>query len=577
MSVTLPVSRSLRPFLLFLQSMLLIGVVSVAANPARAADDCSSFWPYACLRESFSTGASERTLSVNVLRQPRKRTTDYFNVIIPGHGQGRVEPGGTFTLTVPDDGRAVYSIEGCSNLFVGMSSTCGPWTQIVRQFAPVQASAAQAQPCASGYVWRDNFDGDTLCVKPELRHKLADGTYRAGYVWRDSFIGDAVCVTPAERDAAPPPVPEKPIKSTSKGGSGGAPIPGGVLSCQGGGGMKMTISSQTAVFIAFTPAAQPSNAASPGPGECAWPDRLFAAGEAHRFALDPGKPNAQLLMDAIRTGGTFQLTAHPVGTFIMVSAIDNVQVVDSTPLSPGPVGGGEAGDTPQTPADMGGMPMQPAGGSCGSPGAVAMVVINQPGLDKLNVRTGPGGQVIGTVPEGGMVSVAGPCGAVSGAAGLIKQKSPQGGGASGWCQISAPVSGCVSAQFLQFGGTDTGTNLPNGAAGLVKSTGKQPTLALATAGFGGTWSANADTVAYSLSLRQKGSGVSGNYRGADGSAGQINGQVSGNVLRFAWVQNDGTKGSGKFVLSGDGQSFEGSYSFGNNPDAVEGSWNGTRQ
>ena len=232
---------------------------------------------------------------------------------------------------------------------------------------------------------------------------------------------------------------------------------------------------------------------------------------------------------------------------------------------------------PLTPADMGGMPMQPAGGSCGSPGAVAMVVINQPGLDKLNVRTGPGGQVIGTVPEGGMVSVAGPCGAVSGAAGLIKQKSPQGGGANGWCQISAPVSGCVSAQFLQFGGTDTGTNLPNGAAGFAKSTGKQPTLALATVGFGGTWAANADNVAYSISLTQKGSGVSGRYQGADGSAGQITGKVSGNVLRFAWVQNDGTKGSGKFVLSGDGQSFEGSYSFGNNPDAVEGNWNGTRQ
>ncbi|WP_292304355.1 hypothetical protein, partial [Mesorhizobium sp.] len=71
--------------------------------------------------------------------------------------------------------------------------------------------------------------------------------------------------------------------------------------------------------------------------------------------------------------------------------------------------------------------------------------------------------------------------------------------------------------------------------------------------------------------------VFGNYQGSDGSAGKIIGEVNGNILRFAWVQRDGTKGSGKFMLADDAQSFDGSYSFGSNPDAVEGSWNGTRQ
>ncbi|TIT91491.1 MAG: hypothetical protein E5W55_20080 [Mesorhizobium sp.] len=99
----------------------------------------------------------------------------------------------------------------------------------------------------------------------------------------------------------------------------------------------------------------------------------------------------------------------------------------------------------------------------------------------------------------------------------------------------------------------------------------------AAAGFGGSWSANADNVAYDLSLQQNGNGVSGRYQGDDGSAGQITGKVSGNVLRFSWVQKDGTRGSGKFTLAADGQSFAGSYNFGNNPDVVEGSWNGTRQ
>jgi hypothetical protein len=242
-----------------------------------------------------------------------------------------------------------------------------------------------------------------------------------------------------------------------------------------------------------------------------------------------------------------------------------------------PAGGDDAGGggTPQTPADMGGMPpMQQADGACGDGNAVATVVINQPGLDKLNVRSGPGGQVVGTVPEGDTVSVVGPCGAISGAAGFAKPKTQQGGGAGGWCQISAPVHGCVSSQFLAFGG-DTG--LAGGAAGFAKSKSKPQEPTSAGAGFSGRWAANADNVAYSLSLKQKGNSVSGNYQGADGSAGTISGKMSGNILHFSWVQKDGTRGSGKFVLADDGQSFEGTYNFSNDPDAVEGSWSGTRQ
>ncbi|TIS45373.1 hypothetical protein [Mesorhizobium sp.] len=211
-----------------------------------------------------------------------------------------------------------------------------------------------------------------------------------------------------------------------------------------------------------------------------------------------------------------------------------------------------------------------ADNSCG--GGTATVVINQPGLDRLNVRNGPDGQVTGTVPEGQAVSVTGPCGGTGGAAGIIASK--QSGGDGGWCRISAPVSGCVSSRFLKFGGGAAG--FAKSAAGFAKPKEKQIS-ASAAAGFGGSWSANADNVAYDLSLQQNGNGVSGRYQGDDGSAGQITGKVSGNVLRFSWVQKDGTRGSGKFTLAADGQSFAGSYNFGNNPDVVEGSWNGTRQ
>ncbi|MEU7729660.1 hypothetical protein AB0B78_31155 [Streptomyces sp. NPDC040724] len=70
--------------------------------------------------------------------------------------------------------------------------------------------------CKAGYVWRDSFDGDTICVEPEYRqyvhdlnpHRQAGGgaygpsTCEQGYVWRESFDGDTKCVTPAERDVA---------------------------------------------------------------------------------------------------------------------------------------------------------------------------------------------------------------------------------------------------------------------------------------------------------------------------------------------------------------------------------------
>ncbi|WP_405942641.1 hypothetical protein [Streptomyces sp. NBC_00207] len=65
--------------------------------------------------------------------------------------------------------------------------------------------------CKSGYVWRDSFEGDGLCVTPAERdaahasnpnRQPGSNQCKPGYVWRDSFDGDGLCVTPAERAAA---------------------------------------------------------------------------------------------------------------------------------------------------------------------------------------------------------------------------------------------------------------------------------------------------------------------------------------------------------------------------------------
>ena len=57
----------------------------------------------------------------------------------------------------------------------------------------------------------------------------------------------------------------------------------------------------------------------------------------------------------------------------------------------------------------------------------------------------------------------------------------------------------------------------------------------------------------------------------------IKGTVTDNVLRFTWRQEDGGHGAGRFTMSSDGQSFEGTFSTTDNPDDTSGgTWNGTR-
>jgi hypothetical protein len=234
----------------------------------------------------------------------------------------------------------------------------------------------------------------------------------------------------------------------------------------------------------------------------------------------------------------------------------NAGPAPTTPAPPAP----PAPPMPQSP------PMQV--GMCGPPGGMAVVVIPNPNLHTLNVRASPGGTVLTAIEEGSQVSIVGECGPEA-AAGFTK---PPAGKPSGWCQIDAPVTGCVSAKFLAFG-------VPGEpAAGLAKAPTKSPPVPAKVAmEFSGEWAASAENVAYTITLQQTGKSVTGDYNGADGSVGKIAGKVSGKVLRFSWIQTDGNRGSGKFALADDGLSFAGSYTFGENPDQADGGWSGIRQ
>jgi hypothetical protein len=79
------------------------------------------------------------------------------------------------------------------------------------------AEASPATPCRPGYVWREAFAGDYVCVTPEVRAQAQidnstidrtqpDGAYgpqtcKSGYVWREASPKDTVCVTPEIRAA----------------------------------------------------------------------------------------------------------------------------------------------------------------------------------------------------------------------------------------------------------------------------------------------------------------------------------------------------------------------------------------
>lgn len=97
------------------------------------------------------------------------------------------------------------------------------WIVVVASLTPGPFPATlTAQPapetCRTGYVWREAYPGDLVCVTPETRAQAArdnreararrqpgGGAYgpetcRPGYVWRAARPSDLVCVTPETRD-----------------------------------------------------------------------------------------------------------------------------------------------------------------------------------------------------------------------------------------------------------------------------------------------------------------------------------------------------------------------------------------
>lgn len=84
--------------------------------------------------------------------------------------------------------------------------------------ASLAEGAAAQTPCRTGFVWREAFPGDFVCVPPRTRAETdrenreaaarrepgayGPNTCKTGYVWREARPDDVVCVTPEVRARA---------------------------------------------------------------------------------------------------------------------------------------------------------------------------------------------------------------------------------------------------------------------------------------------------------------------------------------------------------------------------------------
>ena len=105
-------------------------------------------------------------------------------------------------------------------------------------------SASAQDTCRQGYVWREAFPGDHVCVTPETRAQAAQDNQQAarrrqpgggdygpntcqqGFVWREARSGDVVCVTPETRAQAAQDNAQAAARRASTQGPG-APAPSG--------------------------------------------------------------------------------------------------------------------------------------------------------------------------------------------------------------------------------------------------------------------------------------------------------------------------------------------------------------
>lgn len=219
-----------RHFLIGVAGMVSVaGMVTVTAEAAQA--EVSIFFTNMDVKDCKEIGTCDWRLSCGLSNQ---RETQFFSIMEANSNEKRKinrtikkdEFPATVNCTVEEHDGGI----GAGWEFVGSESV------IVKETGPYQINLSNSegdvtihfdveklgstsQPltsgpdtCKSGFVWREAFTSDTICVTPKTRTQaVADNaqanqrrvpgsnTCKSGFVWRAARPSDLVCVTPATR------------------------------------------------------------------------------------------------------------------------------------------------------------------------------------------------------------------------------------------------------------------------------------------------------------------------------------------------------------------------------------------
>ena len=152
------------------------------------------------------------------------RNADAWDAGIPGQGGVMLHE---VKLNIPDNDYQSYLLRdhtGNRNPVTSLNANGVTikvnWVNPTTHQASVTITGDIAKRCFQGYVWREAFAGDDVCVTPSVRSQAAADNAAAasrrnpnggpygpdtclqGYVWRDAKVNDHVCVTPATRAEA---------------------------------------------------------------------------------------------------------------------------------------------------------------------------------------------------------------------------------------------------------------------------------------------------------------------------------------------------------------------------------------
>jgi hypothetical protein len=207
--------------------VLASALMFVTGRPASAIDECIATTTNGHGNDSAPTGdcvdmnVYTATDGRIIVRYWGNQDFDFYQLrwSRPGLAEKQLKPrgsgsqGGWWALNnAHPDTPYTFKVQACYSSVFG--SDCTGWKETT--YTLPAATRTDPATCATGYVWRNAFPGDLVCVTPQARALAAYDNSQAalrrdpngawgpyscisGYVWRVARPEDLVCVTPERR------------------------------------------------------------------------------------------------------------------------------------------------------------------------------------------------------------------------------------------------------------------------------------------------------------------------------------------------------------------------------------------